>query len=142
MYGMNAALLVLHFIGLTMGFSVSIGSMVMLGVMAASPAAERPVLARFMPAISRVGRMGLVLLWVTGLAMLYTKWNGFASMPWQFHAKITAVILLTIAVTYLFMLEQRIKKGDSAAAVRLQQVGKMTPLFALAAVIFAVLTFE
>ena len=142
MSGVNAAILVLHFIGLAMGLSVSIGSIVMLGVMSVSPAGERPVLARFMPAISRVGRMGLAVLWATCLILLYTKWNGFASMPWQFHAKITAVVLLTIAVTYIYALEQRATKGDAAAAASIQQVGKVTSLFALLAVIFAVLTFE
>ena len=142
MSGVNAALLVLHFLGLAMGLSVSIGSVAMLGVMSASPAADRPVLARFMPAISRVGRIGLVLLWVTGATMLYTKWSGFAAMPWQFHVKITAVILLTITVAYIYTLEQKVKKGNAAAAAAIQQAGKVALTCALLAVIFAVLTFE
>ncbi len=142
MSGVNAALLILHFLGLAMGLSVSIGSIVMMGVMSASTPADRPVLGRFMPAISRVGRYGLGVLWATGLIMLKTKWGGFASMPWQFHVKITAVILLTLTVAFIYTLEQKIKKGDAAAAVTIQHAGKVALTCALLAVIFAVLTFE
>lgn len=142
MTGFNHALLILHFIGLTMGFSVSIGNIVMLGVMDRSTGPERPVLARFMPAISRVGRAGLALLWVTGATMLYTKWNGFASMPWTFHVKLTGVVVLTIAVSVLYVLEARAMKGDTVAAARVQTFGKIASLGALTALIFAVITFS
>jgi len=142
MTGFNNALLILHFIGLTMGFSVSIGNIVMLGVMDRSTGPERPVLARFMPAISRVGRIGLGLLWVTGATMLYTKWNGIGSMPWTFHVKLTGVVVLTIAVTMLYSLERRAMNGDIAAAARVQTFGKLASLAALTALVFAVITFS
>lgn len=142
MTGFNNALLILHFIGLTMGFSVSIGTMVMLGVMESAPGPERPVLARFMPAISRVGRIGLALLWLTGLTMLYTKWNGIGSMPWTFHVKLTGVLILTIAVSILYVLEARAMKGDAVAAARIQTFGKVASLGAMTALIFAVITFS
>jgi hypothetical protein len=138
----NEVVLILHFLGLAMGFSVSIGNIVMLNVMAKSAPAERAVLGRFPPAISKVGRAGLGLLWATGLTMLYTRWNGLSGMPWQFHVKLTAVVLLTLTVIYLGRLEHRIQRGDAAAAAQIQVFGKVASACALLAVIFAVLAFD
>lgn len=138
----NKILLMLHFVGLAMGLSVSISNMVMLGIITKAAPGERPVLARFPPAMSKVGRVGLVLLWLTGLTMVFTRWDGFDGMPWQFHVKITAVVLLTITVLYIGKLEGQIRRGDTAAAAKLPSFGKVASLFALTALVFAVLTFN
>ena len=138
----NKILLMLHFIGLALGFSVSISIGVMMGIIARAAPGDRPVLARFPPVMSQVGRVGLVLLWLTGITMLYTRWNGFDGMPWQFHVKITAVVLLTITVLYIGKIEGQVGRGDMAAAAKLPSVGKMASLFAMTALIFAVLTFN
>lgn len=138
----NEIVLILHFLGLAMGMSVTFGNIVMLNLITRAAPAERAVLARFPPAISKVGRVGLGLLWATGLTMLYTRWNGLAGMPWQFHVKLTAVILLTLTVAYLTRLEGQVHRGDAGAAARIQTFGKVASASALVAVIFAVLTFD
>jgi hypothetical protein len=142
MSAFNQALLVLHFLGLAMGLSVSIGNIVILGLITRAAPPEKAVLARFPPAISTVGRAGLALLWLTGLTMAYTKWNGIGSMPWTFDVKLTSVVLLTIVVAYITMLEGRIRRGEAAAAAQIQTVGKVAPVLAVVAIIFAVLTFD
>lgn len=138
----NHSVLVLHFLGLAMGTSVSFGNIVMLGLIAKAAPGEKAVLARFPPAISKVGRVGLTLLWATGLTMIYTRWNGFSGMPWQFHVKLTAVVLLTIVVVYIGRLEAQIQRGDTAAAAKLPTFGKLASICALTAVIFAVFAFD
>jgi hypothetical protein len=142
MTAFNQTLLILHFLGLAMGFSVSIGNIVVLNLIGKAAPTERAILARFPPAISQVGRVGLAVLWVTGLTMAYTKWNGVGSLPWTFHVKLAAVALLTVLVAYITSLERRIQRGDAAAARQIQTVGKCTTLCALTAVVFAVLTFD
>lgn len=139
---LNTILLILHFLGLTLGFSASFANMTMAGLIKRSQPAERGILARFPPLMGKVGRIGLALLWVTGVIMVFTRWNGFGSLPWQFHVKLTAVVLLTVAVEYIRRLEQQASRGDAAAAARVQQVGKLSGLFAMTALIFAVLTFD
>ncbi len=134
-------LLIFHFIGLAMGFSASFSNIVMGRLIAVAPGPEKAVLGRFPLAISRVGTIGLGLLWVTGLTMLYTRWNGFAAMPWQFHVKIGCVVLLSIVVGYIHLLQGRLRRGDAAVAARIEPVGKLAFLFALTALVFAVLTF-
>ena len=139
---MMRAVLILHFVGLALGTSASLAGGVMMGVMGKAAPAERPVLARFMPAMSRVGRMGLTLLWVTGLTMLYVRYGNPGHLPWTFHVKLLAVTLLTAVAVYLRLLEKRAMAGDATAAPRMQRVAKTAPWLALVAVIFAVLTFD
>jgi hypothetical protein len=138
----NQVVLILHFIGLAMGMSVTFGNIVMMGLIARAAPGEKVVLARFPPAISKVGRAGLAILWVTGATMLYTRWNGLSGMPWQFHVKLTGVVLLTITVAYLTYLEGQVRRGNNAVAAQMETFGKLASLSALVAIIFAVLTFN
>jgi hypothetical protein len=137
----NPVLLFLHFLGLALGFSVSFGNIVMGGLIAKATPPERVVLGRFPPAISQLGRVGLALLWSTGLILAYTKWGGFAIFPWQFHVKLTAVVLLTITSEYIHYLERLVLKGDASAVARIKSFGKVASVLALTALLFAVLTF-
>lgn len=134
-------LLMLHFLGLAMGFGTSFANMVMTGLVTKAAPAEKAVLGRFPPAMLRVGDTGLVLLWVTGLILLYTRWGGFAVLPWQFHAKITAVAILSGVIGYIHVLVRKARLGDAAAAARIPAVGKVAFLMATLALVFAVLTF-
>lgn len=139
---LNKVLLILHFIGLVMGVSASVSNIVMSVLISRAELGERPILARFPPAILRVGTVGLALLWVTGFALLYAKWEGFSMMPWTFHAKLTAVVLLTITIGIIHWLMRLAKKSDASSASRIQTFGKVAALFAVLALVFAVLTFE
>lgn len=142
MRALSYTVLILHFLGVALGLSVSAANIVMVGVMNKAAPGERPVLARFLPAMSRVGQFGLALLWLTGLLMLYTRWNGFTGMPWTFHVKLTAVVVLSVVVGYIAMLEKRAQRGDAGAAARTGPFGLIATLSALTALVFAVLTFD
>ena len=139
---LNEILLILHFVGLAMGLAVPFANMVLQGVAANASPPEKTVLARVPPAMSRVGDIGLTLLLVTGVTMVFTKYGGFAVMPWQFQVKMAAVVLLVALVGYIHMLMGKARKGDAAAVARIPAVGRITFLLALIAVVFAVLTFD
>ena len=139
---LNQLLLILHFLGLALGLTASFANLAIGTLMTAAPPAERAVLSRVPPVLSHVSGAGLLLLWATGLILVFTKWNGFASLPWQFHAKITTVVLLTAVVGYIHALQAKAKRGDSAAAARLPGVGTAALVLSVVAVIFAVLTFD
>ena len=139
---LNQLLLILHFLGLGLGLSASVVHMALSGLMAGADPAEARGLARLRPAMAQVGGGGLVLLWATGLMLVFLKWGGFGSLPWQFHAKLTAVVLLTGAVGASHALQAKARRGDAAAAARLPIVGHATLTFSVLAVVFAVLTFD
>jgi uncharacterized membrane protein len=140
---LNHALLVVHLLAMAMGLSVTFGHLVLKGLLAKGSAQDRVVLNRFVPGISRTGHIGLALLWATGLAMFFTKWSGigFGSMPWTFHAKLTAVVALTIVVLYVRTQAPRAASGDAAAQSRIERIAPIASLAALLAVILAVVTF-
>jgi uncharacterized membrane protein len=100
------------------------------------------VLARFPPAMSRVGLIGLVLLWGSGLAIVKTRYGGFSVLPQPFIVKLSAVVLLTVTVLYIQVLQRRVQNGDASAAARIQLMGRLTGPLALIAIIFAVITFN
>lgn len=142
MFGAIRVLLVLHFLGLAMGFATGFGNMVMAGLMAKATPDERRTLARFPPAISRVGDIGLVLLWLTGLTLVFVKWEGFGNMPGLFHAKLTAVVLMTLVIGYAHSLAKKVAAGDPAAMARAQATGKVIFLLAVTVVTLAVWAFN
>lgn len=133
--------MVLHFLGLAMGLSSGFANMVMAGLIRKAAPAEQAVLARFPPAMSRVGVTGLALLWISGLLIVWTRYGSFAILPRPFIVKIAAVVLLTLAVIYIQILLPRAQRGDQAAMARIQLLGRMTAPLAIIAIIFAVITF-
>ena len=138
---LDNTLVILHFLGLCMGVSTGFANMAMAGVMRKAAPAEQPILARFGPAMSRIGAVGLVLLWVTGIAIVQTRYGSFSILPRPFLVKLAAVVVLTLLVGYIHVLMPRAQRGDAAAAARIQLLGKLTGPFALIAIIFAVITF-
>jgi len=138
----NQVLLFLHFLGLALGFSVSFGNIVMGGIMSKATPPEKAVLSRFPPMMSPLGRIGLALLWFTGVILVYTRWNGFAAFPWQFYVKLAAVVLLTVTTEYIHRLERLVQKGNGSAGARIESLGKIATVLALLALAFAVLTFD
>ena len=130
----NQVLLFLHFFSLALGFSVSFGNMVMSGIISKATPPEKAVLGRFPPKLSQLGRIGLALLWSTGVILVYTKWNGFAMVSWQFYVKLAAVVLLAATTEYIHRLERLVKKGDAAAVARIEPFGKIAMVFACPAV--------
>ena len=134
-------LVILHFIGLALGFSSGFGNMVMAGLIAKAPPNEQAILARVPPALGRLGVIGLVLLWGSGVAIVMTRYGGFSILPRPFIYKLTAVVLLTLTVLYINVLQPRAQRGDAAAMARIQTLGRLSGPLSLLAVIFAVITF-
>ena len=124
-----------------MGLSTGFANMVMAGLVATAPPAEKAILGRFPPAMSRIGVIGLALLWISGISIVMTRYGGFAILPRPFIVKLSAVVLLTLAVAYNNLLMPRAQRGDAAAMARIQTLGKLTGPLAIIAIVFAVITF-
>lgn len=139
---MNRVLLSLHLLGLALGLSVPFSNIVMQSLIAKAAPAEQPILGRFPPAMIRVGDIGLVLLWITGPILLFTKHNGFAGLSPAFHVKLTAVVVLTLGVGFIHGNMKKAATGDAAAISRVQTTAKVTLLAALTALVGAVITFN
>jgi hypothetical protein len=138
---LDQTLMVLHFLGLAMGLSTGFANMVMAGLIDKAAPPEKAILGRFPPAMSRIGAIGLTLLWITGIAIVMTRYGTFAILPRPFIVKLAAVVLLTLAVIYINILMPKAQRGDAAATARIRTLGMLTGPLAIIAVIFAVITF-
>lgn len=139
---LDAVLVFVHFLGLALGFSTSFANATMGAMIGKSEPSERPILAKFPPKMSMLGKIGVTLLWISGLALVFGKWGGMSGFGWPFYVKLAAVVLLTICVVVISILEGKMKRGDSSAAAKIPTVGKFAMTFALTALVFAVVSFE
>lgn len=137
----NDIILIFHFLGLGLGFGGGFASAMLGMLMAKATPADAAVLARVPPLASRLAETGLVLLWVTGLILVFTKWS-LGAMPVAFWIKIAAVLVLTANTGYMHMLKGKAKAGDTAAAALIPKLGPINMVSAIVAVIFAVFAFN
>ena len=135
-------LLIVHYFGIAMGFATTISGIVMSVLMGRAEPADKAVLSRFMPMMSRVGTFGLLLIWASGMGLVFTVWQGFKNLPETVNYKFGAVICLTIAVILINVFMGRAERGDAAAAAKIQIISKFSALFAVLSLIMAVVVFK
>ena len=139
---MNQFILFLHFVGLMMGAAGGFGSAVIMRRALALPADEAKVVRGLGPILANVATVGLALLWVTGFILVWSKWDGFGSLPKLFWVKAVFILSLTVVQGLVLMTYAEIRKGNVALAARLPKLGPMGGISALLAVLFAALAFS
>lgn len=135
-------ILALHFLGLMMGAGGGFGSMIVMRSVANRPPEEAAVLRQLGPAMARFSFAGLILMLITGLALVWLKYDGFDAMPAMFWVKMVFVATLTLAALGTEFTYAAVKRGNVAAAARLPLFGPMAGLSSLLAVLFAALAFH
>ena len=139
---MNQFILFLHLVGLMMGAAGGFGSAVIMRRALAMPADEAKVVRGLGPILANVATVGLALLWVTGFILVWSKWDGFGSLPKLFCVKAVFILSLTVVHGLVLMTYAEIRKGNVALAARLPKLGPMGGISALLAVLFAALAFS
>ena len=138
---MSQALLFIHLVGLMLGAAGGISSgLIMRRVATATPEAAR-ALRGLGPLLANLSATGLLLMWLTGLVLVWTRWGGPGNLPGLFWIKFIFVLTLTAAVGGIHATYAQIRKGNPAAAARLAKLGPIAGLSAFLAVLFAVYAF-
>ncbi len=139
---MKDVMLILHFIGLTMGLGTSFAH-AFLGVATSKMAPDETTKFRLHSlALGRMGHIGLALLLVSGLYLMTPFWGMLSSMP-LLILKLVLVIVLAILISLLSMLAKKARSGDAEVSLKkIEQLGKMTMLLGLAIVFLAVYIFH
>lgn len=135
-------ILALHIIGLMMGAGGGFGSMIVMRSAASRPPEQAVALRSLGPPLARFAMVGLVLLWATGLALVWLRYGGFGGLPVWFWVKIAFVLLLTLSALTTEFTYAQIKGGDAAAAARLPVLGPISGLSSILAVVFAAFAFH
>jgi len=89
-----------------------------------------------------IGRVAILLLWITGIAMVLFSYPDPLALGWTFYAKIVAVIVLTGSVLKAGTLGPKIAGGDVDARALGKKLGMLNGLAAFIALVLAVLTFS
>lgn len=139
---MNAALLFLHLVGLMLGAAGGFASAVIMRRALVLPADEAKVVRGLGPILANLSLTGLIVMWATGLVLVWSKWSGLESLPQMFWVKAIFILSLTVMTALIHMTYAEIRKGNPAAAARLPRFGPMAGISALLAVLFAVLAFK
>ena len=135
-------LLIIHFAGLMMGAGGGLGSTIVMRHAATLAPEQGSIVRGAGPALARLSTTGLVLMLLTGGAMVQFKYGGFSAMPPMFWVKMAFVVLLTLGVILIEVTYVQVKKGNAAAAANLPKFGPLAGISALLAVVFAVLAFH
>jgi hypothetical protein len=136
-------LLFLHFAGLMLGAGGGIGSTVVMRHALILPPEQGDIIRSAGPALATMSIAGLVLMLLSGFALLAIKYEfALASMPSLFWIKMAFVTTLTIASVMIQLTYRDVKRGNAAAATRLPRLGPMAGISAVLATLFAVLTFH
>ncbi|MCP5072406.1 MAG: hypothetical protein GY947_03820 [Rhodobacteraceae bacterium] len=133
----------IHFLSFSMGIGGGIANAI-LGAKLAQ--AEPEFSAKFAPVARVVGRLsflGLILLWLTGGAMLSLAYDGWTGLPVMFWIKIGFVVVLTFAATLaqVLVLGAQVRKRAPNPA-HMAKLGMAITGSAVLAVVFAVLAFR
>ena len=134
-------MLVLHFIGLTMGLGTGF-SHAFLGIAVAKmPADEVNKFHLNTLVLSIMGHIGISLLLISGLYLVTPYWKILFSSP-LLMIKLSLVIMLLVLITFINLNAKKAKKGDVAALNKIAQLGKFTLITGITIVIIAVVFFK
>lgn len=136
-------LLFLHFVGLILGAGGGLGSTIVMRHSYSLPEDQAAIVRGTGPELATVALAGVVLLLVTGFALLAMKYNfAFDAMPWTFWVKLAFVTTLTFASIMIHASFRKMKAGDATGFARAARFGPLAGISAMLATLFAVLTFH
>ena len=138
---MNQILLILHFLGFGAGVASAVSNGVAVALSARSPESA-PAYAKVGDVVSRFGDIGLVLLWLTGLIMIWSVYGGPGVLPPLFWLKVAAVVLLTLSLGMVHMRKAQARRGDASALRQLPIIGQTAAALLVVIVVLAVLAFS
>jgi len=132
---METALRIAHLLAMAVGLGFTVAAMLMARLAAGrAPEVLRPVQV----ALARWGFLALIVLWLTGSAML-ARGPGAAALPGLFWVKMGAVLVLTGAGVAMQIAIRRLE--PPALAARAAILRPLMVLSAIAAMALAVLAF-
>ena len=139
---MRETMLIIHFIGLSMGLGTGIGLLI-LGNTASK--LEKEDAKKFMLnafSLMKMAQIGLVLLVISGLYLMTPFWTTLSVTP-LLIAKLTLVVVLIVLIIVNSIAMNKAKRGDLLnQKKKIQALGKITLITVLTIVILAVLVFH
>jgi uncharacterized membrane protein len=139
---MREFMLILHFIGLTMGLGTGFAHAFLGRAVAKMPADEATRFRLHSLSLSTMGHIGISLLVISGLYLITPYWKILPSSP-LLILKLSLVLILLVLITLINISAKKAKQGDADVQLKkMAQLGKLTLITGLAIVIVAVAIFH
>ncbi len=134
---------IIHFLSFSAGIGGGVAA-ALIGIRAKGAAADAvPTLRGLQKTLGRIGFGAIVLLWLTGIYMIYEIKGGWTGLGTVFWLKILAVIVLTAAsLTGQYFALTAAKRDPAVMGPRMAKIGMMATSSAIAALILAVIAFS
>jgi hypothetical protein len=140
---MDDFVLFLHFFGLTLVAAGGTAGGLLMQRAASLPPDQAATIRSMAPMLANVAAIGLALLWVTGLILIWSKWDGIENLPTAFWIKFAFVVALTVFTVIIHVTYAQIRKTrNPALGSRLSKIGPASGISMLAALLFAAYAFH
>jgi uncharacterized membrane protein len=139
---MRDIMLIIHFIGLAMGLGTSFGFM-FLGMASSKMHKEEGLKFQLNTmSLSRMGHIGMVLLFISGVALMTPYWGMLASTP-LLISKLVLVLVLAALIGVISFIGKKAFQGDAETQLKkIEPLGKIALLTGLIIAILAVYIFH
>jgi hypothetical protein len=142
MYVLGLILFVIHIAAFIAGGANSV-IMPIIGPRLATATPEvRGQLMGIVEGVAKVGKYALATLLISGVLVLWLKWDWVAPSPVWFWAKMGFIALMVVFIGLNEMNAKRAKGGDAGAAERSKMLGQLTGLAFLGVLVAAVFAFN
>lgn len=140
-YILALLLFVIHIVAFIAGGANSVVMPIIGSRMATATPETRQTLIGIAGALANTGKYAMATLLVTGVLVLWLKWNWVIPNPW-FWAKMGFVVLMIVFISLNEATTKRAQPGDPEAAKRSKMFGQLTALSFLGVVLSAVFAFN
>lgn len=134
-------LFVIHILAFVAGGANSVVMPMIGSRMATATPETRQTLMAIAGRLANTGKIAMATLIVTGLLVLWLKWNWVVPNYW-FWAKMGFIVLMLVFISLNEMTTKRAQPGDPEAAKRSRMFGQLTALSFLGVVVSAVFAFN
>jgi uncharacterized membrane protein len=139
---MREIMLIVHFIGLTMGLGTSFAHAFLDKLISKLEKDEATKFRLQVMILSRMGYIGILLLIISGIYLIIPYWPSLPSNP-LLILKLVLVLVLVILLIFIHSGTKKAKERDAAKYLKkIEPLGKLTLLTGITIVIIAVYIFH
>jgi putative membrane protein len=140
-YTIGLLLFVIHIVAFVAGGANSVVMPIIGSKMPSATPETRGALMGIAEALGRTGKIAMATLLVTGILVLWLKWNWTIPSLW-FWAKMGFIVLMIVFISMNETTTKRAAPGDAEAAKRSKMLGQLTGLAFLGVILSAVFAFN
>ena len=133
----------LHFIGIILGIGGGLANAISAVRLAGLPPETGPIVGGFRQTLGKMSTIGLVILWLSGIALIINQKDAGLLSDTLFLLKLGAVIVLSgFSIAANITVISAKKAGGPPDAKRMENLGKGALLSGTVALVLAVLVFN